>query len=624
MNTDTVLIQALVYLAASVVAVPIAKRSGLGSVLGYLIAGAIIGPYALRLVGDQADVMGFAEFGVVILLFLIGLEVRPALLWTMRAAIFGLGFAQLVGIGACLAVAAMILGLPWQQAIACGAVLAMSSTAIVLQTLDEKGLRRGAVGTAAFGVLLFQDLAVIPLLVLLPLLGNAQGAVEETHGLHGWVHAVAVLGAVAIIIATGRYLVGPIFRFIAQARLRETFTATALLLVFAVTALMQAVGVSPALGAFLAGVMLAENEFRRELEADIEPFRGILLGLFFITVGASLDFGLVARHPFLVLGLTVGLMAIKAEAMTRLAQLFHMPRADARMVGVSLSQGGEFAFVLTGFVVTAHVLPHHIGALLNAVVAMSMVFTPLAFIAHERLMVRTERAEGPTPEGPSFDADPDVIIAGYGRFGQIAGRLIRASGFRTSVLDISVSQIELLRRFGQRVQYGDASRIELLQAAGAEKAKVLIVAIDDREKALELVAAARHAFPDIVILARAWDRRAAYELLDQGADEVERETFESALSIGRVALTKLGLHPHLAHRTASIFRRQDRRFFYKLRPLYGDEEGFVLASRQSAKTLEQLMQAERQGASFDDVDIAWDNTGRAEELEEMREKKAGD
>ncbi|MCB8874176.1 monovalent cation:proton antiporter-2 (CPA2) family protein [Acidisoma silvae] len=624
MNTDTVLIQALVYLAASVIAVPIAKRAGLGSVLGYLIAGAVIGPFALHLVGDQADVMGFAEFGVVILLFLIGLEVRPALLWTMRAAIFGLGFAQLIGIGACLAVAAMILGLPWQQAIACGAVLAMSSTAIVLQTLDEKGLRRGAVGTAAFGVLLFQDLAVIPLLVLLPLLGNAHGAVAETRGLHGWVHGVAVLGAVILIIATGRYLVGPIFRFIAKTRLRETFTATALLLVFAVTALMQLVGVSPALGAFLAGVMLAENEFRRELEADIEPFRGILLGLFFITVGASLDFGLVARHPFLVLGLTVGLMAIKAEAMTRLAQLFHMPRADARMVGVSLCQGGEFAFVLTGFVVTAHVLPHHIGALLNAVVAMSMVFTPLAFIAHERLMTRPDKTDGPVPEAPSFDADPDVIIAGYGRFGQIAGRLIRGNGFKTSVLDISTTQIELLRRFGQRVQYGDASRIDLLQAAGAEKAKLLIVAIDDREKALELVAGARHAFPDLHIIARAWDRRAAYELLDQGADEVERETFEGSLALGRSALVKLGVHPHQAHRAAAIFRRQDKRFFHKLRPLYGDEEGFVLASRQSAMTLEKLLMAERQGSRFDDVDVAWDNTGRAEELEKVRQKQAGD
>jgi monovalent cation:proton antiporter-2 (CPA2) family protein len=615
MNTNTVLIQALVYLAASVIAVPIAKRLGLGSVLGYLIAGAAIGPFALHLVGNQADVMGFAEFGVVILLFLIGLEVRPALLWTMRAAIFGLGAAQLGVIGLCLALAAILLGLPWQQALACGAVLAMSSTAIVLQTLEEKGLRRGAVGTAAFGVLLFQDLSVIPLLVLLPLLAVAPVVAAPTGGLHGWVHAVAVLAAVAVIVAGGRYLTGPIFRFIAAARLREIFTATALLLVIAVTALMQLVGVSPALGAFLAGVMLAENEFRRELEADIEPFRGILLGLFFITVGASLDFGLVARHPFVVLGLTVGLMAIKAEAMTRLGRLFHLTRADARMVGVSLCQGGEFAFVLTGFVITAHVLPASLGHLLNAVVAVSMVLTPLVFLVHERVMTVPERSDGPPPEEPAFDAAPDVIVAGYGRFGQIAGRLIEANGFRTSVLDISTSQIDMLRRFGRRVHYGDASRLELLQAAGAAQAKLLVVAIDDRERALELVETARHTFPHLVILARAWDRRAAYDLLNHGADAVERETFEASLAMGRMALERLGVRAHQAHRAAAIFRRHDKRLFEKLRPLWGDDEGFVLASRQSTRTLEKLLAAERLGAEAGEPDRGWDTASRKKEME---------
>ena len=616
MNTDRVLLQALVYLAASVIAVPIAKRLGLGSVLGYLIAGAAIGPFALHLVGNQADVMGFAEFGVVILLFLIGLEVRPALLWTMRAAIFGLGAAQLGVIGLALALAALILGLPWQQALACGAILAMSSTAIVLQTLEEKGLRRGAVGTAAFGVLLFQDLSVIPLLVLLPLLAVAP-VVAAAHegGLHGWLHAVAVLAAVAAIVAVGRYLTGPVFRFIAAARLRETFTATALLLVIAVTALMELVGVSPALGAFLAGVMLAENEFRRELEADIEPFRGLLLGLFFITVGASLDFGLVARHPILVLGLTVGLMAIKAEVMTRLGRLFHLTRADARMVGVSLCQGGEFAFVLTGFVVAAHVLPGPLGRLLNAVVAVSMVLTPLVFLVHERVMIVPERSDGPRPEEPTFDAAPDVIVAGYGRFGQITGRLIEANGFRTSVLDISTSQIDLLRRFGRRVQYGDASRLELLHAAGAAQAKLLVVAIDDRERALEIVETARHTFPQLVILARAWDRRAAYELLAHGADDVEREMFEGSLAMGRTALERLGLRAHQAHRAAAIFRRHDKRLFEKLRPLWGDDEGFVLASRQSAMTLEKLLAAERQGDRAEDADRGWDTAALKKEME---------
>jgi monovalent cation:proton antiporter-2 (CPA2) family protein len=615
MNTDKVLIQALVYLAASVIAVPIAKRAGLGSVLGYLIAGAAIGPFALHLVGNQADVMGFAEFGVVILLFLIGLEVRPALLWTMRAAIFGLGAAQLGVIGLALALAAILLGLPWREALACGAILAMSSTAIVLQTLEEKGLRRGAVGTAAFGVLLFQDLSVIPLLVLLPLLAVAPVVTAEASGeLHGWLHAVAVLAAVAAIVAVGRYLTGPVFRFIAAARLREIFTATALLLVIAVTALMTLVGVSPALGAFLAGVMLAENEFRRELEADIEPFRGLLLGLFFITVGASLDFGLVARHPFEVVGLTVGLMAIKAEAMTWLGRAFHLTRADARMVGVSLCQGGEFAFVLTGFVIAAHVLPGPLGRLLNAVVAVSMVLTPLVFLIHERVMIVPERSDGPLPEVPAFDAAPDVIVAGYGRFGQIAGRLIEANGFRTSVMDISTSQIDQLRRVGRRVQYGDASRLELLHAAGAAQAKLLIVAIDDREKALEIVETARHTFPQLVILARAWDRRAAYELLTHGADEVERETFEASLALGRTALERLGMRAHQAHRAAALFRRHDKRLFEKLRPLWGDEEGFVLASRQSTMTLEKLLAAERLGPDTGEPDGGWDTASLKKEM----------
>jgi monovalent cation:proton antiporter-2 (CPA2) family protein len=617
MNTDKVLIQALVYLAASVVAVPIAKRLGLGSVLGYLIAGAAIGPFALHLVGNQADVMGFAEFGVVILLFLIGLEVRPALLWTMRAAIFGLGAAQLGAIALALALAAILLGLPWQQALACGAILAMSSTAIVLQTLEEKGLRQGAVGTAAFGVLLFQDLSVIPLLVLLPLLAMTPVAITgaSAGGLHGWVHALAVLAAVVAIVLGGRYLTGPIFRFIAAARLREIFTATALLVVIAVTALMQIVGVSPALGAFLAGVMLAENEFRRELEADIEPFRGILLGLFFITVGASLDFGLVARHPFLVIGLTIGLMAIKAVVMTWLGRLFHLTRADARMVGVALCQGGEFAFVLTGFVIAAHVLPGPLGRLLNAVVAVSMVLTPLVFLIHERVMTVPDRSDGPPPEEPAFDAAPDVIVAGYGRFGQIAGRLIEANGFRTSVLDVSTSQIDLLRRFGRRVQYGDASRLELLHAAGAAQAKLLIIAIDDGERALEIVETARHAFPQLVILARAWDRRAAYELLAHGADAVERETFEGSLSLGRAALEQLGLRAHQAYRAAAIFRRHDKRLFERLRPLWGDEEGFVLASRQSAATFEKLMMAEREGTRLNESDGGWDTAARKAEME---------
>ncbi|WP_158802089.1 MULTISPECIES: monovalent cation:proton antiporter-2 (CPA2) family protein [unclassified Acidisoma] len=620
MSTDTVLMQALVYLLASVIAVPIAKRAGLGSVLGYLIAGAAIGPFALHLVGNQADVMRFAEFGVVILLFLIGLEVRPALLWSMRAAIFGLGAAQLIGIGLCIAAAAMALGLDWRHAAAIGAILAMSSTAIVLQTLDEKGLRRGAVGSAAFGVLLFQDLSVIPLLVLLPMLAVVPvvAVAGADGGLHGWWHALAVLAAVLAIVAGGRYLIGPIFRFIAATRLREIYTATALLLVIGVTALMQLVGMSPALGAFLAGVMLAENEFRRELEADIEPFRGLLLGLFFITVGASLDFGLLMRHPVLILALTLGLMAIKAVAMSGIARAFRMPWGDARTVGVALCQGGEFAFVLVGFVVGAGVLTSELGRMLNAVVAVSMVLTPLVFLLHERFgQGNAEVSTAAVPD--AFDETADVIIAGFGRFGQIAGRLIAANGFRTSLLDVSVSQIELLRRFGRRIHYGDATRLDLLRAAGAEKARLLVIAIDDREKALELVETAKQYFPQLTILARAWDRRHAYELLDRGADVVERETFEGGLALGRIGLQRLGLRANQALRAANLFRRQDRRLFDELMPLRDDEDGFILASRQSQATLDQLLSAELQESVTSDRDRGWDTSSVAEEMRDAAE-----
>jgi len=590
--------EALVYLAAGVFSVPLAKRLGLGSVLGYLIAGVIIGPYALNLVGEQGDVMRFAEFGVVILLFLIGLEVRPALLWRMKTSIFGLGAAQMLGTAALLGAAAAAMGLDWRTAFAAGLILAMSSTAIVLQSLDEKGLRQGAVGEAAFGVLLFQDLSVIPLFALLPLLGAVGGAppVATTHtileGLPGWIRALAVLFAVSAIVGGGRYLTQPIFRFIAAARLREIFTASALLLVVAVAALMELVGLSPALGAFLAGVVLAESEFRRELETDIEPFRGLLLGLFFITVGAGLDLKLVADRPWLVLGLVAGLIVLKALAMYGAARLFRTPARTAAIIGVALAQGGEFAFVLLAFAVGARVLPPELSRLFAAVIAVSMAAAPLLLAAFDRLVL----SRGPELEEPEripFDqADPDVIVAGFGRFGQIAARLLMANAFKVVTLESSIEQIDILRRFGWRVHYGDAARLDLLRSAGAEKARLLLVAIDDRDKAVELVEAARQAFPHLKIVARAWDRRHAYELLRRGADVVERETFEGALNMGRRALVSLGVPERRALKSAVVFRDHDRRLFDKLAPLAGEEERYVLASRDSRETMERLLSAE--------------------------------
>lgn len=632
---ENILTQTLVYLGAAVVSVPIAKRLGLGSVLGYLIAGVVIGPFALSLVGDQADVMKFAEFGVVILLFLIGLEVQPSMLWDMRKAIFGLGGAQVVGTALAIAAAALTLGLPWQTALAVGLVLAMSSTAIVLQTLDEKGLRQGPVGRAAFGVLLLQDLAVIPLFALLPLLaiGAPQHAAEA--GGHGaslvshlpvWAQTLSVLAAVAAVVGGGRYLVRPLFRFIAKARLREIFTASALLIVVAVASLMQTVGLSPALGAFLAGVVLAESEFRRELETDIEPFRGLLLGLFFMTVGAGVDLPLVARQPLTLAGLVIGLMLLKFLVMYGIARLFGAPKRGALAVATALAQGGEFAFVLLTFTVGAGVIGAELAALLTAAIAVSMALTPVAMILYERVAALMDAAiPDVTPDTGDFDeGEPDIIIAGFGRFGQVTGRLLAANGFKSTVLDSDIEQIELLRRFGRRVHYGDATRLDLLRQAGADHARMLIVALDDREKTVELVETARKAFPNLTILARAWDRRHAYDLLSNGADAVERETFEAALALGSTALQKLGFRAHRAHRAAAFFRRHDRRMFEELRPMWGQEEAYILASRDAAQTMDRLLNADLHRMRPGDGSGAWDTASLDEELRERAQREGAD
>jgi glutathione-regulated potassium-efflux system ancillary protein KefC/glutathione-regulated potassium-efflux system protein KefB len=620
MHANSPLLQALAYLAAGVVSVPIAKRLGLGSVLGYLIAGALVGPFGLDMVGEVGDVASFAEFGVVILLFLIGLEVRPALLWQMRTSIFGLGAAQMSASAAAVGAVAYGLGVDWRVAVAGGLILALSSTAIVLQNLEEKGLRQGPVGQAAFGVLLFQDLAVIPLFALLPLLATHPAAAQAAahagqagmvEGLPAWARTLVTLGAVGGVVVGGRYLTRPMFRFIAAARLREIFTASALLLVVAVAALMEMVGLSPALGAFLAGVVLAESEFRRELETDIEPFRGLLLGLFFITVGAALDFGLIAKRPVLIVALTLGLMLLKGLSMWGVGLAFGSTRRDAPTIAVSLAQGGEFAFVLLAFASTVRVLTGEAADIASAVVALSMALTPVAFAAYERLVLaRSERRAEPEAL-PFDDGAPDAIVAGFGRFGQIATRLLTANEFKVVLLDSSIEQIETIRRFGWAVHYGDASRLDLLRAAGADKAKLLLVAIDDRDKAVELVKAATEYFPNLTIIARAYDRRHAYELIRVGGDEIERETFESALAFGRRALLRLGLSERRANKAVGVFRKHDQALLQRLAPVYGEEERYVMAARDSRATMEKLLTAEMRRLSKEEAEEA-DNDAQAE------------
>jgi glutathione-regulated potassium-efflux system ancillary protein KefC/glutathione-regulated potassium-efflux system protein KefB len=624
MHADTLMIQALVYLTAGVVSVPIAKRLGLGSVLGYLIAGALVGPYLLNLVGEAEDVMHFAEFGVVILLFLIGLEVRPALLWQMRTSIFGLGTAQLAVSGAAIGDVVLMLGADWRVALAAGLILALSSTAIVLQNLEEKGLRQGPIGQAAFGVLLFQDLAVIPLFALLPLLAVGAASVASGHegvlgALPAWMRVLASLAAVAGVVFGGRYLIRPIFRFIAAARLREIFTASALLIVVAVAALMELVGLSPALGAFLAGVVLAESEFRRELETDIEPFRGLLLGLFFITVGAGLNFALVASAPVLIISLAVGLMVLKFLTMWGVGLAFGRCRRDAATIAVSLAQGGEFAFVLLGFVQAGRVMSAEQAGIATVVVALSMALTPIAFMLYERLVLNRVQLSD-EPERLEFDdGAPDVIVAGFGRFGQIATRLLTANDFKVVLLDSSIEQIDLIRRFGWPVHYGDATRLDLLRAAGADKAKLLLVAIDERDKAVELVRAATEYFPNLTILGRAYDRRHAYELLEAGVDGVERETFESALNFGRKALTRLGLSDRRSAKAVNLFREMDIALFTSLAPSFGSGDGYIMATRDSRATMETLLRAEMQRLSKEEAEDADNDTA----TEQRRRLEAG-
>jgi len=616
---DSTLLQVFVYLAFAVIAVPVATRLGLGSVLGYLVAGAVVGPYALNLVGDASAVGHVAEFGVVILLFLIGLEVRPALLWQLRTVIGGFGASQLLATGLSLAAVAIAFGISWRSALVIGFVLAMSSTAIVLQMLDEKGLRQRAVGRSAFGVLLFQDLAVIPLLALLPLaaMGDAPATATASNGFlahqANWVKVLASFGAVAGVVIGGRYMLRPLFRIVAATRLRELFTASSLLLVVGVAVLMELVGLSPALGAFLAGVMLAESEYRRELETDIEPFRGLLLGIFFVTVGAGLNFELIATQPLLLAGLVTGLMVIKATILLLIGRIFRLTWREAGMLGTALSQGGEFAFVLLSLAAAVGALPSELSALLTGAVALSMAATPLAVAAYERL-TRTKAKIAPEPDGNYNPGTPDVLIAGYGRFGQVVTRILNANGHKTSVLENSVEQIELVRRFGSNAFYGDAGRVDLLRAAGAETARILVVAIDDRDKASEIVELAKEAFPHLTILARAFDRRHAYVLLERGADGVERELFEGGLAMASSALVALGWRSYRAERAARLFRRHDLRLFEELRDAWGDEERYVSAVRESSPRMNDLLRADIARLQPQAADSGWDTETRYREM----------
>ncbi len=603
---------ALIYLAAAIVAVPIAKRVGLGSVLGYLIAGILIGPYALAMVGDQTDVMHFAEFGVVMMLFLVGLELQPSRLWTLRHSILGLGGLQVVLTAAVIfASCYWLFAMHWQTALAIGLMLALSSTAIVLQSLEEKGWLKQEAGQNAFSVLLFQDIAIIPILALLPLLafaplsGNAEVSDSIIANWPVWQQVGASIAVIAAIIACGKYISAPIFRYIAQTHIREIFTIFALFLVVAIALVMQSIGLSPALGTFLAGVVLAESEFRHELEADIEPFKGLLLGLFFITVGASINFELFFNQFSTVISLVVLLIVIKACILFALAFTFKINKKQQLLFTLALAQGGEFAFVLLSVTSTLSILTPEQTALTTLVVAISMLIAPLLLMLYEQLQKRDSSVKPEFDKPEHISSAKHVIIAGYGRFGQVMGRLLHAQGYEITVLDHSPTQIELLRRFGKTVFYGDAGRQELLEAAGAKTAQMLVVAIDNPDKTLEIIKLAQKNYPQLKIVARAIDRRHAYQLLSLKVDAFNRETVDSAISLAVKALELLGNNKPDAERAGKLFRDHDRASVLQLAKLWGDDISYGVAVRQRMEDLKQVLQQDKQAQ--EDLNTCDDN-----------------
>jgi CPA2 family monovalent cation:H+ antiporter-2 len=581
---DSILLLAVLFLVAGVIAVPIASRLGLGSVLGYLIAGIALSPVLQQLHVDVVSIQHFAEFGVVMMLFLVGLELEPRMLWAMRDRLLGLGGLQVGLTVAAITGIAMLLGQPWTIALAVGLVLSLSSTAIVLQTLNEKGLMKSDGGQSSFSVLLFQDIAVIPMLAFIPFLAipeladvtttAAHGAGESGHAslslvdrLNGWQRALVTAGAIGLVVVGGSYLTRPVFRFIAMARLRELFTAFALLLVVGIALLMIVVGLSPALGTFLAGVVLANSEYRHELESDIDPFKGLLLGLFFITVGAAIRFDLLFANLGSIVAMTVGLIGLKAAVLYALSRVFGISGSDRWLFTLGLAQAGEFGFVLLSLTVANSVIPAALAQQLLLVVTLSMLLTPLLFIVFDKLIAPRFTASQ-SREADEIEEQGSVIIAGHGRFGGIVNRILLSAGYKTVVLDYQSEQLERLRTFGIKVYFGDAMRPDLLHAAGIEEAKMLVITIDERENATELVRYVTEKYPHVYIVVRAMDRHHVYELWAAGARDIIRDTFDSSVRAGRSALEALGVHPYDAERQVRGYVLNDKEHMFELASVF--------------------------------------------------------
>ena len=596
-HAPTWLTYGLMYLSAAVLAVPLAKALGLGSIIGYLAAGIAIGPWGLGLVSNVQDILHFAEFGVVLMLFLVGLELQPSRLWAMRRPIFGTGSAQVLGCAAVLFAAGWLAGLPWRISLVAALGLALSSTAIALQVLAERNLMRTSSGQAGFSILLFQDVAAIPILALLPLLGAAAGAGDDHSAGEVLLEALKIVGVIGAIVLGGRLLLRPLLRWIAKSRTPEIFTAASLLLVVGIAYLMVMVGLSMALGAFLAGVLLADSEYRSELEADIEPFKGLLLGLFFIAVGMSIDFGVLMRSPWLMAGILLGFLALKAVVIYTLAKVAGVPYQERPVFTLLLAQGGEFAFVVFQAAAGAQVFSAETASLLIGAVALSMLISPLLLVLVDRALLRRYaqlKTAAPPAQEISEPQEAPVIIAGFGRYGQIVARVMLTQGIPTTVLDHSVEILEIARAFGYRVFYGDATRLDLLRIAGAEHARVLVVAVDDPEQSLKIVTLARKHFPQLQLVARARDLTHWNALRDLGVTLVQRELFESSLASARTVLELMGQSPTRAQEMTRRFREHNITLADRMYPHHKDRAKMVAVAREGRAQLAEQMAKERQ------------------------------
>jgi len=601
---SNLLLAIFVLLAASVVLVPVAKIAGLGPVLGYLSAGILIGPYGLALVSDTETIMHVSEFGVVMMLFLIGLELQPRELWHMRHQVLGLGLAQLAGTAAALMGIFVLIGLAWPTALIVGLALAMSSTAIAMQAVGQREITKTNTGRATLSVLLLQDISVIPILAAIPILATMTVAstglraelAEVVHAVEasptGWMDALVVIGAFTVTLIASRFLVRPFMSFVASSGVREVFTALGLALVIGAALLTQLVGLSPALGAFLGGMLLADSEYRHELQSNLEPFKGLLLGLFFVSVGMSIAFSVVVAEPLTVLALLALLIGIKIAVLFGLTSLWRMEMGERLLVSVLLSQAGEFAFVLLQFASTAGAMSVHDYELLTVVVALSMATTPLLLLVFDRFVAPRLYRHPKARASDAISHPQSIIVLGYGRFGQIVTRMLRGQGFAMTLIDDDPAQIETVRRFGVKVFYGDGGRLDLLDAAGAREAKLIVVAVGGRERITEIARQVRRHFPHVMIAARAIDRSHVHELMDLGVHAFERETFRAALKLGARALMLMGYSEPEARRLAEAFEEHDNKLLFDSYGLRNDEEAYIGFVRQSVETLNELLKAD--------------------------------